>query len=104
MKDMLLIITLVLTLAASSAFADNADRKTGDVAYNGITYFDSVPGYTMPETAVVMAKSGETPFNGITYFDLGQPGTAKRNYSASASAAKKQVPEQKPYNGITLFE
>ncbi len=105
MKKTMFIMTLVLTLAASLAFAeDNADRKTSDVTYNGITYFNAGHESRMPETALPMVKSGETPFNGITYFNQDQPGTAKRNYSASAYGEKGQTPEKKPHNGITAFE
>jgi hypothetical protein len=103
-KTMLLIITLVLTLAVPSAFADSkADQKTGDVPYNGITYFDLGTEATMPETTVAW-EPADMPFNGITYFEQSQPGIPTRNSAVSGLAAGGQRPEKKLYNGITVFE
>ncbi len=102
-KTVFLIITLVVMLAVSSAFADSkTDLKKGDVLYNGITYFELRQESTMPQ-AEATQELAELPFNGITYFEQGQPGTAKRNYAVSGLAAGGQRFEKKPYNGITAF-
>jgi len=103
MKKTMLTITLVLTLAVPSAFANGkADQKTSDLPYNGITYFDLGTGSTTPETTVAWEQA-DMPYNGVTVFELGQPGTSTKNYSVSGIAAGGQRPEEKPYNGITVF-
>ncbi len=99
-KTVFLIITLVVTLVVSSAFADS--KTKGDMLYNGITYFELRQESTMPE-AQATEELAELPFNGITYFEQGQPGTSKRNYAISGLAAGGQRFEKKPYNGITAF-
>ncbi len=102
-KTMLLMITLVVTLVTSSAFAGSkADQKTGYVPYNGITVFDLGTESTVPETTVAWEQA-EMPYNGVTVFELGQSGNSAKNYAVSGVAAGGQRPEEKPYNGITVF-
>ncbi len=102
-KTMVLMVTLVVTLVTSSAFAGSkADQKTGEVPYNGITVFDLGKESAMPETTVAW-EMADIPYNGVTVFELGQPGTSTNNYAVSGFAAGGQRPEEKPYNGITVF-
>ena len=102
-KTMSFITALVVMLVASPIFAaGTVDQKTGNALYNGITCFDLRTDSAMPE-ATVAVEPAEMPFNGVTYFAQRQPENPIRNYAISGSAAGGQRPEEKPYNGITVF-
>ena len=102
-KTMFFIIALVVAFVTSPVFAaGTADQKTGNALYNGITCFDLRTDSAMPE-ATVAVEPAEMPFNGVTYFAQRQPENPIRNYAISGSAAGGQRPEEKPYNGITVF-
>lgn len=91
---------MMIVFAATLGTAYAADRSGG--LYNGITYFDLGPASTAGEV-VLTREAAAAPYNGITIFELGRSEASKRDNAATGSAAGGPAPEQKLYNGITVF-